>query len=93
MRVHRTLADSYYIRVIGAKEDNIEHAIHHLTKALEHVSVEGPGSTTEPLGKGPLHGHSGPWSEVMSLLGFAYGARVKVSQFIVKSVCVYWTKL
>jgi hypothetical protein len=85
MRVHRTLADAYQMRVVGAREDNVEHAIHHLTKALENVSVEEPASMTDhPFGKGPLFGHAGPWSEVMSLLGFAYGARVKVSyEFVI----------
>jgi hypothetical protein len=91
MRAHRTLADAYNARVVGAREENIEHVIHHLTKALENVSVEGPASKTDRFGKGPLDGFAGSWSEIMTLLGSSYGERVKVSWFMVKSVCVYWT--
>jgi hypothetical protein len=79
VRVHHTLADAYEMRVVGAREDNIEHYIHHLTKALESVSIEGPGSTTERFGKGPLDGRAGSWSKLMSRLGSSYGERVKVS--------------
>jgi hypothetical protein len=78
--VHRTLADAYQMRVVGAREDNIEHVIDHLTKALENkVSVVGPASKTDRCGNGPLDGRAGRWSELMSRLGFAYGERAKVS--------------
>jgi hypothetical protein len=79
MRVHRTLAVAYQMRVVGAKEDNIEHVIHHLTKALESVSIEGPASKTERFGKGPLNGLAGIWSGIVRDLGSAYRERVKVS--------------
>jgi hypothetical protein len=73
------LADAYQMRVVGAREDNIEHVIHHLTKALEKVSIEGPASTTDRFGKGPLEGYAVAWSEFMSRLGVSYSVRVKVS--------------
>jgi hypothetical protein len=79
MRTHRTLADAYQVRVVGAREDNLEHVIHHLTKALVYISIEGPGCTMERFGKGPLDGHAGTWSKLMSCLGCSYGERVKVS--------------
>jgi hypothetical protein len=78
MNVHRTLADVYQMRVVGAREDNIEHVIHHLTKALENISIEGPGSATERFGEGPLDGLAGTWSKLTIELGSAYGERVKV---------------
>jgi hypothetical protein len=86
-KVHRTLATAYATRVFGEREDNIEHEIHHLTKALENVSVEGPGSTTERFGKRPADGNAGNWSELMSHLSSTYRARVKVSWLMVNSVC------
>jgi hypothetical protein len=73
------LADAYQVRVVSAREDNIEHVIHHLTKALENVSVEGPASKTDRFGKGPLDGLAGDWSAIMTKLGSSYGERVKVS--------------
>jgi hypothetical protein len=73
--------------VLGAREDNIEHVIYHLTKALEYVSIEGPGTATERFDKGPLDGYVVIWSELMTLLGSSYGKRLKVSSFMVKSVC------
>jgi hypothetical protein len=79
MRAHRTLADAYKERVVGAREDNIEHVIHHLTKAIESLSIEGPASKTDRFGKGPLHIFAGSWSELMTELGSLYGERVKVS--------------
>jgi hypothetical protein len=79
--VHRTLADVYQLRVVGAREDNIEHSIHHLTKALENLSIEGPGSKTDCFDKGPLDGLADDWSELMSRLGVSYGERVKVSSW------------
>jgi hypothetical protein len=79
MRVHVTLADVYHLRVLGAKEDNNEHYIHHLTKALEAFSLEGPASTTDHFGEGPLDGHGRTWSELMTELGISYRKRVKVS--------------
>jgi hypothetical protein len=78
VRVHRTLADAYQMRVVGAREDNIEHVIDHLTKALENVSIEGPASKADRFGKCPLDALAGTWSELMSRLGSAYGERVKV---------------
>jgi hypothetical protein len=79
MTVHRTLAAGYQARVVGAKEDNLEHVIHHLTKALENMSVEWPASKADRFGRGPLDGYAGIWSDIVSELGSAYGARVKVS--------------
>jgi hypothetical protein len=67
------------MRVVGAREDNIEHVIHHLTKALKQLSIEGPASKTDRFGIGPLGGNAGPWSEIMTELGSSYGERVKVS--------------
>jgi hypothetical protein len=89
LQAHMTLADTYSMRVVGTREDNIEHVIHHLTKALANVSIEGPASKTDRFGKGPLNGHALTWSEVMTKLGSAYSERVKVSFFMVKSVCVF----
>jgi hypothetical protein len=85
-KVRRTLADAYNVRVVGAREDNIEHVIDHLTKALEYVSMEaGPAAKTDIvlLRKAPLVGAARGWSDVMSGLGSAYGERVKVSSFMV----------
>jgi hypothetical protein len=79
MTAHRAVAEAYQIRVVGTREDNIEHVIHHLTKALENISIEGQGSMTDCFGKSPLVGEAGAWSELMSLLSVSYGARVKVS--------------
>jgi hypothetical protein len=95
LRVHRTLANAYVtgMHALGDTEESIEHVIHHLTKALESVSIEGPGSGTDRFGRGPLDGRAGTWSELMSLLGGSYGERVKVSWFKVKSVFLYWTGL
>jgi hypothetical protein len=78
-RAHHALAEAYAARGVGAREDNIEHVIHHLTKALEYVSIEAPGSTTERFGKGPLDNLAGTWSAIITKLGAAYGERVKVS--------------
>jgi hypothetical protein len=79
VQIHRALADAYKLRLVGAREDNIEHVIHHLTKALEYVSIEGPASKTDRFGKGPLDGRAGTWSELLTELGSSYGERVKVS--------------
>jgi hypothetical protein len=79
LRVHSTLADAYNLRVLGAREDNVEHVIDHLTKALESTSIQVPGSTTDHFGKGPLDGRAGAWSAIMTRLGSSYGERVKVS--------------
>jgi hypothetical protein len=73
------LANAYHMRVVRAREDNIEHVIHHLTKALENFSIEGPGSAKGCFGEGPLEGHARTWSELMTELGSSYGERVKVS--------------
>jgi hypothetical protein len=89
MRAHSTLADAYQLRVVGAREDNIEHVIHHLTKALEYISIEGPASMKDLFGKGPLKARAGTWSKMMRCLACSYGERVKVSLFMAKSVCVY----
>jgi hypothetical protein len=77
--VHHFLAVTYQMRVVGAREDNIEYVIHHLTKALESVSAEGPASKTDRFGKGPLDGRAGTWSTFITELGLSYGERVKVS--------------
>jgi hypothetical protein len=79
IRAHRTLANAYHVRVVGAREDNIEHIIHHLTKALENVAIEEPGSTTEGFGKGPSEGLALTWSEILIELCPLYSERVKVS--------------
>jgi hypothetical protein len=78
-KAHCTLADAYDLRVLGAREDNVEHVIHHLTKALENVSIEGPASKTDRFGKGPLDGYARSWSDLMLRLSSSYGERVKVS--------------